>query len=744
MVSLLEDVQDAVAARSLQTVVAHHAAGATKPHLHPLDPIFHARSIALVGLSSDPKKMTGAPLGILRQTGFTGTIYPVNPKAAEIGGLKCYASITDLPEAPDVAMIMLSARHCAQAVRDCAAKGTRAAIVLSSGFEESESGQAAAIALATAARETGVAVVGPNCEGVWSVGSRTLLTFGSAAKRDVLHHAPIAVVSQSGAIAGAVARHLQNDAIGCAYVVSVGNETVLTIADYLEWMIEQPDVKVVLLFIEGLRDGERLLRLVRKATQRGIRVAALKSGNSQAGMEAAATHTGKIASAYAVYHDLLAEAGAVLLKNLTELIAAAEVLSVAPLPATLPDTRGTQGAGADGVAVFSIPGGTRALTADLCEVHGVPLSVFARTTVAQLTEALPDFGGVENPTDLTGQVLSQLGLFDQTLSIIASDPHTEALIMQVANRGPSDVMERVALLGKVARDTGVPVFVTFLGDSLPQAARTELRALGILCARDPAEAALYLGWLYVARRARRNETGLAAAYTKTAKKTTTTATAELNAPDTWPAMMAWLDAAGIAVPGWTLLGAGDDVAQACASLKPPFAIKALPEDAEHKTENNLLALNVADASGVAIQASRIRKALGKPQARVLVQEMVSGGVEVLLAVTRNADFGPVLAVGLGGIAVELFKDVAWLSLPTEPARVHAALSRLKLGTLLRGFRGKPPADVDALVAVAVALGSSFVATLPALDEMEINPLLVMPAGQGTLAVDALFKRKTIS
>jgi len=709
---------------------ANHAAG-LEPRSHRLDPLFHARSIALIGLSSDAKKMTGAPLGILHQTGFTGAIYPVNPKAEEIGGLRCYRSIADLPEAPDVAMIMLAAKHCAQAVRDCAARGTRAVIVLSSGFEESGTGLEAARALALAANETGVAVVGPNCEGVWSVGARTLLTFGSAAKRDVLHHAPIAVISQSGAIAGAVARHLQNETIGCAYVVSVGNETVLTIADYLEWMIEQPDVKVVLLFIEGLRDGERLLRLVRKATQRGIRVAALKSGNSIAGMEAAASHTGKIASEFAVYHDLLAEAGVVLLKSLTELIAAAEVLSVAPLPASLSASKGAAGEGVDGVAVFSIPGGTRALTADLCEAHGVPLSVFARSTVAQLTQALPDFGGVENPTDLTGQVLSHLGLFDQTLSVIASDPHTEALIVQVANRGPSDVMERLELLGKVARDTGVPVIVTFLGDSLPAAARAQLRALGILCARDPAEAALFLGWLYAARRASRHVPAASAANGVKPRA--------MSAPADWRAMMSWLEQSHIPVAGWTLLAAGDDAARTCAQLKPPFAVKALPADAEHKTENSLLALNVPDAAAVASEAARIRAILKKPAADVLVQEMASGGVEVLLAATRNADFGPVLAIGLGGIAVELFKDVAWLALPTNPFRVREALARLKLATVLRGFRGKPAADTDALVAAAIEFGNSFVATSPRLEEAEVNPLLVMPAGQGVIAVDALFR-----
>ncbi len=451
-------------------------------------------------------------------------------------------------------------------------------------------------------------------------------------------------------------------------------------------------------------------------------------------MEAAASHTGKIASEYAVYQDLLAEAGVIQLTSLTELIAAGEVLSVAPLPRDLadhaPERMNSPGAGSDGVAVFSIPGGTRALTADLCETHHVPLSVFHRSTVSQLTAALPDFGGVENPTDLTGQVLSHLGLFDQTLSIIARDPHTEALIVQVANRGPRDVMERLDLLGRVARETKVPVIVTFLGDSVPPEARAELRALGILCARDPAEAALYLGWLYAARRAAR----------AAQVAVQTQPSVPLKAPQAWPQMMDWLGRSGIAVPGWVTLGANDDVNAACAGLTGPLAVKALPEDAEHKTENNLLALNVAPA-GVDAEAGRIRSRMDKPEAQVLVQEMVSEGVEVLLAATRNADFGPVLAIGLGGVAVELFKDVAWLALPTDAARVRAAITRLKLSAVLQGFRGKPAADIDALIAAAVQFGDAFVSTVPQLQEVEVNPLLVLPAGRGVVAVDALFKAR---
>lgn len=684
-----------------------------------LDAIFRARSVALVGLSSDANKMTGAPLPILRQTGFTGTIYPVNPRSAEIGGLRSYPDIASLPEATDVAMIMLQSSACAQAVRDCAAKGIRACVVPSSGFEETTEGVADAQALRQAAAETGVVIVGPNCEGLWSVRSRVLLTFGSAARRDVLHHAPIAILSQSGAMGGAMARHLQNDGIGCAYMVSVGNETVLTIADYLEWMMEQDDVEVVALFIEGLRDGARLLGVIERAVAKGIRVVALKCGNTEAGVKAAASHTGKMASAFAIYHDLLTQAGAVLVSSLTELIAAAEVLVTAPLPAR----RGDQG----GVSVFSIPGGTRAMTVDHFDSHGVPLATFARETVAALAAALPDFGGIENPTDLTGQVLSRPALFNECLSHIAQDPNTEALIVQVANRGPRDVMERAQTLGDVARHTGVPVIASFLGDALPAADRAVLREHKVLCARDPAEAARYLGWLYGAR--------------ESAERTAPAVRAirPVTLPRSWPQTSAWLESAGVPVPPWRVLEAGVPAEKTCAGLRYPVAVKALPEDSDHKTELGLLALNVADAAGVEHEAARIRQAMGKPAAGVLVQEMAARGVEVVLAAVRNADFGPVLAIGLGGIATELFNDVAWLALPTHPQRVHDALKRLRLSKVLEGFRGQPAADEEALVEAAVRFGDVFVGTTPQACEIEVNPLIVHRRGCGVVAVDALIK-----
>jgi len=684
-----------------------------------LDALFHARSVALIGISGDATKMTGAPLSILARTGFRGPIYPVNPRYTEMGGMRCWPDIESLPEAPDAAMILLAAAQVPDAVRACARKGIRAVVVLSSGFEETEDGASHARALAQAARETGVAVVGPNCEGVWSVPQRVILTFGSAAKRDVLHDAPIGILSQSGAMGGAVARHLQDSGIGCAYLVSVGNETVLTIADYLEWMIDRASLRVVVLFVEGLRDGQRLLGLIERATARGVRVVVLKSGNSAKGLEAAASHTGKMASPYVVYRDLLQEAGAIRVNSLTELVEAAEILSILGDP----PARGADG----GVSVFSLPGGTRALTADALEELDVPLATFDRQTVAALSGVLPDYAGVENPTDMTGHVVSHPGLFDQCVDMIADDPNTEALIVQVANRGTRDITERVDRLGAVVARTGVPVVATFLGDALPPAERVRLRAVGVACARDPVEAARYFGWLWRARAAR-NGPGAAAPVADAG---------QAQAPATWRDTVTLLTQCGIAVPAWVAVAPGQDARDACAGLRFPVAVKALPEDAPHKTELGLVRLGV-DAASLAEAVDDIRRKLGSPARDVLVQEMDKGGIEVLLSALRNPDFGPVLAVGMGGTATELYGDVAYIALPTSPQRVLKALARLKVWRLLQGFRGQPAADTQALADAAAAFGNRF-AAMGGISELELNPVFVHARGRGVVAVDALAK-----
>jgi len=688
-----------------------------------LDRIFRARSVALIGVSGNAHKLNGAPLAILQKTGFAGKIYPVNPKYGELGGVPCYPSIEALPEPADVALVMVAADEVIETVAACGRKGMGSCIVFTSGFEEVEGGRELAAQLAETARAADMPVVGPNCEGVWSVKSRVLMTFGSAARREHLHHAPIAILGQSGAITGSIARHLQDSAIGCAYVVSVGNETVLNVLDYLEWIIEQDDVKVVLMFIEGLNDGARLLQLAARARARSIQLVALKSGNSVIGQAAAASHTGKIASSYAVYRDVLDQAGVIQVESLTDLIEAAEVFTFC----SLPPRRGVAG----GVSVFSVPGGTRALTADLCETHGIPLAVFASETVAALKKVLPAFGQAENPTDLTAMVLSDHGMFDASLKLVANDPNTEALIIQFANRGPLDVVEKAESLKALVRQLGVPAILTFLGDRLAPEVRRGFLEAGVLSARDAAEATRFLSWMYKGREIVSRPATVAA---KPVQGTV--------APTTWEETAGFLQQAGIGMPAWRILQPADDIAAACAGLKFPVVVKALPSDSDHKTEMGLVLLSVPSAVAVVEAAATIRQRLGKAAAGVLVQEMVPGGVEAVLSVIRNPDFGPVLVIGTGGIAVELFCDIGYLAFPVTREQVRALVGRLKLSTLLAGFRGKPAADTEALIDAALGLAARFsacAASDDSLQEIELNPVFVMPGKGGVLAVDALVK-----
>jgi acyl-CoA synthetase (NDP forming) len=685
-----------------------------------LDRIFRARSVALIGVSSNPHKLNGAPLGILRATEFAGTIYPVNPKYDSIAGLKCYAKVEDLPVAPDVAVVFTPASDVPPVIDACGRKGIRAAVVISSGFEEEHSQQERVSALREACVRHGIVMIGPNCEGVWSVRSRVLLTFGSAAKREHLAHRPIAILSQSGSISGALARHLQDSGFGCAYVVSVGNETIVDVLDCLEYMLEQDDVALVLLFLEGLHDGERLLRIADAARRRGIPIVALKSGNSARGSAAAASHTGKLATPYAIYRDVLAQAGVIQVGDLSELIEAAEVLT------TLPPPRSVRGAN-PGLAVFSIPGGTGSLTADECEIRGVPLAVFEEKTTAQIARNLPAFGSAVNPTDLTGQVLSAPEIFNDSLGYVAGDPNTEALLIQFANRGPRDLHERCAIIAGIARKERLPVVAGFLGDQVAPQERRSYADDEIVCARDPAQAVRYFDWIYRRREILARPPRVFAAQPS----------ARRPAPHGFAAAAALLAEAGVAVPPWTLLSPGDDVALLAQKLRFPIAVKALPEQADHKTELGLLRLNV-DSPQMAHQvAAELRARLGDETAPLLAQEMVSAGVEVVLSFMRDPDFGAMLALGVGGVLVELAADVGYLCLPADEWELRKLIERLRIGRLLAGYRGASASDVGALVAATLRLSEVFLDLDAA--ELEINPLIVRPRGQGVVALDLLLR-----
>jgi len=686
-----------------------------EPTTRGLDGLFRPQSVAVVGASGKHGKPGNSLLRALLKHHFPGRVYPVTPTSGEVEGLKAYKSIAELPETPDVALIITPAATVPGLIDECGAKGVRHAIVYSAGFEETNEGKELAQQLAAAARRHGITVIGPNCQGLWSVRAKALLTYSPAALNlEQLNHAPIAIISQSGALAGALAGSLHRSGLGVSYMVSVGNESVFDALDALSWLVEQDDARVIALYIEGLNRGERILEIAERAQRRGVRIALLKAGRSELGQQTTASHTGKIASAHAVYADVLSQVGVVSLNNLAELLAAVEVLSFMPLPRRSGDARG-------GVSILSSSGGAAALLADHSSELGVPMARFSAATADKLHALLPEFARKDNPIDLTGQINNVPDLFRNTCLTVAADPHTEAVVVQHANSGRRYLKEDGEIYKRVARD--LPVLVSFVGDTLPPETRNEFRDAGVLLSPEPSATMKALSMLY------RLPSGPLTRVERLALP-------RRAAPQSWDETMALCEAAGATPARWVVLGPGDRADGAGAGLRFPLVVKVLPSEAEHKSELGLVKLRVGSFPDVDAIAADFRAKLGKPSAGILVQEMAGEGVEVVLSFLRRTDFGPVLSIGSGGVAIELYRDITHLALPVSADQVRGALRRLKLWTLLQGFRGKPPADIDALVDAAVRLGDVLLAC-PDIEEFELNPVIVGRRGAGLRVVDAL-------
>lgn len=675
------------------------------------------RSVAIVGASPQAGTPRNALVKNLLKHGFQGAVYPVTPSHAEIEGLKAYKNLGELPEVPDVALVITPAHTVAGVIAECGQKGIRNAVVFSSGFEEVEGGQENARQLAEAARLHGVAVVGPNCNGFWSVRQKVIMTFsGAALNIEKINHAPVAVLSQSGALAGAIGNSLNNAGMGLSYIVSVGNETCLDVLDAADAIIEQDDVRVVALYLEGLDDASRMLRIAERARERGVQIVALKTGRSAVGQDATASHTGKIASSHAVYAAVFQQAGIIEVDSIAELIDAVEVLAFMRDPRDSQDRKG-------GVSVLSASGGAGALLADHSSERGITMAEFDVSTVEKLNVILPSFARKTNPIDLTGQVNTVPTMLRDACEAVVADSRTEAVIVQFASTVRRHLVANADVFKALARE--VPVFLSIIGEPVEPELVKNFRDAGVLLRGDPSAAMSALSLLYRRRDAMRLP-----------KLKPRQPLPQRAVSGDWSDMMRFCEDSGVTPAKWVVLSPNDRATQACAHLSYPLVVKALPSEAEHKTEMGLVKLRVASPDEVDALAEQFRQRMGKPQAGILVQEMVGDGVEVVLSCLRNADFGPVISIGTGGVAIELYRDVAYLALPVSEEQVLAALRKLKLWTLLQGFRGKPAADVEALAGAAVRFGDMFLASAE-VREFEINPVMVRKKGEGLAAVDAL-------
>ncbi|WP_028956874.1 acetate--CoA ligase family protein [Sulfitobacter sp. 20_GPM-1509m] len=690
-----------------------------------LDQIFQPNSIAVIGASTDPSKTGGRPVHLLKKHGYAGAILPVNPKADEVQGLTAYASIADLPQVPDLALIAVPGAGALEAARACAERGVPAAIVLSAGFaEQGSEGAARQHELRAIADKTGMRVLGPNCLGTVSVPEKAIGTFSVALENEMPAQGPVAIVSQSGNVGSLAMKMLGRGGAGISRFIASGNECDVDIADAIAWMAGDAATRVILVCMETCRDAARLTLALDTARAAGKPVFVLKMGASDIGKVAAMSHTGGLAGADQVFDAVFAKHGAVRVKSLEMLV------QMGSAAAALGDR--TVSANTS-VSVIAASGGFGIMMADAAEEHGLTLNRTGDAAIEQIKAVLPLASAV-NPVDATAQMSANPETFGALLSAVASDDANEVvcIMMALGLEVPRLRDTYLAALDAVRAAHPDQVFVACVAG--PDDALQILNAKGILT--FPTIDAMMEGVSHLGRLTAEKDKSVGAA------RDIATARLDHGSLATEADAKRVLSAAGICFPEEVVVTSADAAGQAADRLALPVAMKILSADIQHKSDIGGVELGVVGADNAAAAYDRIMAAAAAhaPDARidgVLVAPMITGGTELIVGTTTDPIFGPVVMAGLGGIFAEVFRDTALQPAPVSLEGAQKMLRSLKCFALLDGARGRPRADVDAAAQVIVAVSEFAKRHADDVAEIDINPLLVRDQGKGAIALDAL-------
>ncbi|MEZ5657803.1 MAG: acetate--CoA ligase family protein [Burkholderiaceae bacterium] len=695
-----------------------------------LEPLFNPRSVAIVGASNDPAKIGGIPLSYFIKYGFDGPIHPVNPNYPEIQGLKASPSLSAIGEPVDMAVFAVPARQIPAAIEDAAQAGVRAAVMFSSGFAElGDEGAIAQAALTKRAAEAGIRLLGPNCLGFMSIRRNLYATFTPAMQRAAVPAGRIAIVSQSGAFGAYALQLARRRGLGLSYWVTTGNEGDIQLADCIDWLADDPDTDVMLCYMEGCRDGTRLRAALARAQDHGKRLVIIKIGRTEAGSAAAASHTAALSGEDAVYDALFAQSGVWRAQGIEEFFSVGYAAATASMPA------------AGRLGIMTVSGGVGALMADDAASLDLSLPRMPQAAQQELRELVP-FCAPGNPVDVTGQFQNDHRVFDRAFDLMAESGLYDGLAIFTAASGLSPVFGprvRDSLLAGRARHPGLATaLVTLMDDS----DRQQLDAAGILCFEDPGTAVRALAALrFFTRAAERHAArGDARPAGPAAPRIDARQLNEQQA-------LTVIAGAGIGTVDVRQAGSEDSAAQAAAAIGYPVVLKILSADIGHKSDVGGVRVGLADESALRSAYREMLVQVGKacPQARldgVLVAPMISAGVEMIIGSMQDPVFGPVVLCGLGGVTAEALRDTAIRVAPIDAIEARAMVDSLRGRRLLDGMRGAPPADVDALVQAIVALSDLAVAGRDTIESIDVNPLRVLPRGQGVLALDALVLPRT--
>jgi acyl-CoA synthetase (NDP forming) len=710
-----------------------------------LKPLLSPDSVAIIGASADTETLRGRLTHALIGHGYDGRVYPVTRSQGEVLGLRAYPSVSALPEAVDLAVILVPAAHVIDTIEQCGGRGVRAAVVISSGFaeESNEAARARDIELGRIAVRHGIVVCGPNSEGivnplrplvatfspVFHDPSRSLLPATSAAR-------PIAVSCQSGALTFSFLSRGRDKQLRFAHQVSAGNQTVLEAHDYVDWWLDEGSADIFLLYLEGIRRPDRFRAVADKAADAGKPLIVAKVGRSAAGRRAAASHTGALAQAGDIDDAIFRHHGVIRGDDLDHMLDVAAAFSFCRLP------RGNR------VAVITGSGGSAVWMADILSAHGLELPLLEDDIQRRVLALLPSYASAQNPVDGTAQAIHEVG-YARLVEIVRESKRIDTILLIGSLANDATAAKRAEELAAITASTEQPILLsTYTTASAGAMAR--FAEAGIPCYTSMPSCARAIRALvdYAAFQEQRRRQPKTGSVTPSDLRDKVGAALAASGPVlTETEAKALLALYGIARPREALVASAEDAIKVAARIGGSVALKVQSPDITHKTEAGAVVLGLTGETAVRDAYERVLASAETthPQAvihGVLVQAMARPGCDIILGITRDANFGPMLMVGLGGIHVEVLRDVAFAPVPIGREEALVLLDGLKGAALLAGVRGAPAADRAALVELMATLSRFAADHADLIEEIDLNPVIVHPEGQGVTVVDALIvKRK---
>jgi acetyl coenzyme A synthetase (ADP forming)-like protein len=689
-----------------------------------LDMFFNPQAVAVVGASRTPEKLGYGVLHNVIQHGYEGAIYPINPKASEILGIKCYPSVLAVPGPVDLAIVLIPSKYVADVLVECGEKGVKGAIVISAGFREvGHEGWQREREIVDIARRHGMRLIGPNCLGIIDTVASLNASFAVGMPRQ----GTIAFMSQSGALCTSVLDMAQADAVGFSRFVSLGNKADTNEITFIEAWEHDPHTRVIMAYVEGVEDGAEFMRVARRVSQQKP-IIAIKSGTTNAGSRAVSSHTGTLAGSERAYEAAFAQSGVLRARSVQELFDYSIAFARQPLLQN------------DRIAIITNAGGPGIMATDACERAGLQLASLEPETMNSLRDALPAAASVLNPVDVLGDALADR--YGLALQAALHDPNVGGALVILTPQVMTQVQATAQAVGELAQGSGKPVFGCFMGRGTVEPGIQVLNRYAVPNYPVPERAVAAMAAMMHHRRWRERppqkletfdaDHARVRAVFQEVRAEGRVAIGDAEAREI-------MEAYGIPTPRSFLARDPDEAARFADEIGFPVVVKIASPDILHKTDVGGVKLNVMTPADVrdAFELMVYRANRYVPDAEVwgcLVQEMVLGGKEVIVGMNRDPHFGPLMMFGLGGIYVEALRDVAFRVAPFDRRAAREMIADIQAHNLLRGVRGERPSDLDALVDTLLRL-SQMVTDFPQIAEFDINPLTVFEQGQGIIGID---------